>query len=86
MHSTRNGIVRINEHTVELPEDEARTLFLAAAALTRRGGPIAINNDTMIAVTSATRVSIDINNGFNAEYNPQQVLDQATRGRSALVM
>ena len=81
--TTAIGIVRINEHTIELPEEEARTLFLAAVVMTKRPGALAIDADTMLAITPATQVSIAINGGFADEYDPQRVLDQAMRTRSA---
>jgi len=76
------GIVRINEHTIELPEDEARTLFLAAVVMTKRPGGLAINSSTMLAITSATQVSITIEDGFADEYDPQRTLDQVMRART----
>ncbi|MGG7509374.1 hypothetical protein [Plantibacter sp. YIM 135249] len=79
--------VTINERTIELPEEEGRTLFLAAAALiSRRGGPLVIDNDTTIIVTAATQVTITISDGFTDQYNPQGALDQAMRTRSAHVV
>jgi hypothetical protein len=83
---TRSGIVHINSHTIELPEAEARTLFLAAVAMTKRPGALAISTSTMLAITAATQVSITINDGFAEEYNPQGVLDQLLRGRAVNVV
>lgn len=81
------SIVTINERTIELPEEEGRTLFLAAAALiSRRGGPLVIDNDTTIVVTAATQVTITISDGFTDQYNPQGALDQALRTRSVRVL
>ncbi|MFZ4894195.1 hypothetical protein ACL9RL_07075 [Plantibacter sp. Mn2098] len=88
--STNEGltsIVTINERTIELPEEEGRTLFLAAAALiSRRGGPLVIDNNTTIVVTAATQVTISISGGFTDQYNPQGALDQALRTRSVHVV
>jgi hypothetical protein len=75
----RNGTIRINEHTIELPEAEARTLFLAATALTRRSGALAINTDTTIVVNQATQISLTISGGFTDEYDPQAVIERLTR-------
>ena len=84
--TTSTGIVRINEHAIELPESEARTLFLAAVVMTKRPGALAINSSTMLAITSATQVSITIADGFADDYNPQRILDQAIRTRSATIV
>lgn len=86
MKTTTLGTVRINDHTIELPEAEARTLFLAAAALTKRPGALVINADTTLAITSATQVSITIPDGFTDEYNPDEALEKALRGRPAVVL
>lgn len=75
----RNGIIRINEHTIELPEHEARTLFLAAAASSKRTGPLAINADTTIVVNQGTQISLTITAGFTDDYDPQAVIDRLTR-------
>jgi hypothetical protein len=84
MAATR-GTVRINDHTIELPEAEARELFLAAVAMTRRTGALTISSDVTVAVTSATHVSITIPNGFADQYNPSSVIEQASRGRGPII-
>jgi hypothetical protein len=78
------GTVRINEHSIVLPEDQARTLFLAAVALTRRTGPLAISPDTTVAVNQSTQLSLSISGGFEDEFDPQGVLDRALSKRSAV--
>jgi hypothetical protein len=80
----RTGIVCINEHTLELPEAEARTLFLAATALTRRSGPLTIDIDTTIVVNQSTQISLTIAGGFVKEYDPQAVIDRLTRRATLL--
>ena len=84
--TTTIGIVRINEHTVELPEGEAMALFLAAAALTRRPGALAINADTMVAINATTQMSLSIPGRFTEEYNPQAVVDRLHKKRGVAVL
>jgi len=74
--------VHINEHIVELPEAEARTLFLAAVAMSKRTGALAITTDVMVAITPATRISLTIPDGFHSEYDPAAVVELMTRTRS----
>ena len=70
MTMTSTGIVTVNNHTVELPEADARVLFLAINAAARRGGAIAISPDTTVSINEASQVSITISSGFLEEYNP----------------
>jgi len=80
----RTGTVRINEHTIERPEAEARTLFLAAVALSRKPGALVINDDVTIVINQATQISITITGGFVDEYDPQAVIDRLTRRGTVL--
>jgi hypothetical protein len=79
------GIVKVNQHTLELPEEEARTLFLTAVAMSRKSGALAISPDTTVVVNQASQVSIIIPSGFADEYNPQAALSHLTSGRSAAI-
>jgi len=79
------GLVQINQHITELPEAEARTLFLAAVAMTKRSGALAISPHITVAITAATQVSITIADGFVDEYEPEKVLSDLTRGRTAVI-
>jgi len=69
--NTGMGIVTVNNHTVELPEADARVLFLAITAAARHGGAIAISPDTTVNINQATQSSITISSGFTDEFNPE---------------
>lgn len=78
------GIVQIGAHTLELPEDQARTLFLLAGATSGKGGgPIVISSDTTVVVTRCTPISITISGGFEEAHDPAADLARtmARRGR-----
>jgi hypothetical protein len=68
--SALTGTVTIGSHVLELPEAEARNLFLLAAAAGKRGNPLAISEDVMVAVTPGTPVALSIPGGFVDDYNP----------------
>jgi hypothetical protein len=85
MRLIRNGLVQINERTIELPEADARALFLAASAMTKRTGALAIDKNTVVTINSATQIALTITEGFVDEYNPHAALAEATRGRVAHV-
>jgi len=70
MTASRKGVVTVNGDTVELPEADARLLFLAISAAARHGGAIAISPDTTVTINQATQSSITISSGFLDEYNP----------------
>ena len=71
MTASTKGIVTVNDHTVELPEADARLLFLAITAAARHGGAIAISPDTTVNINQATQSSITISSGFTDEFNPE---------------
>jgi hypothetical protein len=81
---TPSGTVTIGTITVELPEAEARTLFLAAGARARRGGPIVISRDHTLYVNPATQISLTIECGFADDYDPERDLAAMSRNRSVM--
>jgi len=66
------GTVTIGSHVLELPAAEARNLFLLAAAAVKRGNPLAISEDVMVAVTAGTPIALSIPGGFVDDYNPSR--------------
>jgi hypothetical protein len=74
------GTLTIGDLTRTLPEAEARTLFLAAAAIAaRRPTALAIDRDTCVVITAATHIALTIDVGFAEVYHPNQSLAEATR-------
>jgi hypothetical protein len=73
--ASTTGAVSIGDMTRTLPEAEARTLFLAAAAMAaRRPGALAIDKDTCVVITAATRIVLTIDDGFAEVYDPDESL------------
>ena len=73
------GTLTIGDLTRTLPEAEARTLFLAAAALAaRKPGALTIDGDTCVVVTASTHIALTITNGFVNSYEPGAALVSAT--------
>ncbi|MET3510814.1 hypothetical protein ABIC64_002243 [Plantibacter flavus] len=64
----RRGIVRINDHVLELPEAEARQLLKSAVAASRNGRPLPISPDTSVLINQATQISLTITDGFLEPY------------------
>lgn len=84
MTDTKTGAVCVGALSVVLPEVEARTLFLAAGARARRGGPIVISPDHTVYVNPATQISLTIESGFADDYDPERDLAAMNRNRSAM--
>jgi len=84
--STTRGTVHIGSHVIDLPEEEARALFLAAGVALRSRVPLVVTHDTTAYINEGTQLSLTIEGGFRDEYNPQQVIEQAGRTRAATVM
>jgi hypothetical protein len=80
------GTVRINTDTIELPETEARALFLAAGAALRQHIPLVISPDVVVYINEATQLSLTIKDGFAEDYDPQAVIDRASKSRSVTVV
>ena len=74
------GIVRINEHTIELPEEEARTLFLAACVSMRKGIPLVMSRDVTVYIGQAADLCLTIAGAFGDAYDPQGAIDSTPRG------
>lgn len=74
------GTVRIGQHTVELPADEANTLFGALIQTSRlpRGGPAPITPHTVVNVTPSSDISLTITDKYANEYN-ELLTKQQTR-------
>ncbi|SMG34910.1 hypothetical protein [Agreia pratensis] len=81
--SSVSGIVTVGGLSIVLPETEARTLFLAAGARARRGGPIVISPDHTVYVNPSTQISLTIEGGFTEDYDPERDLAVMSRQRSA---
>jgi hypothetical protein len=77
--ASTTGTLTIGDLTRTLPEAEARTLFLAAAAIAaRKPGALTINGDTCVVITATTHISLTITNGFVNAYDPGAALVSAT--------
>ena len=73
------GSITIGTLTLNLPEGEARSLFLAAAAIANRTpGALVVNGDTCVVITASTHISLTITNGFVDAYDPGAALVSAT--------
>ncbi|MDO9398386.1 MAG: hypothetical protein Q7T71_17715 [Herbiconiux sp.] len=68
----------IGQHILELPEDEARTLFLAAGAASKIGAPIAISPHVTVLISHSTPISLTIPNGFADQYDPAGDMQRLT--------
>ncbi|UPL09979.1 hypothetical protein [Microbacterium sufflavum] len=84
------GTVRIGEHSYTLPDDEARELGEAAMrTATGRGGWLSPDNDTLIAVTPSTPISITITGEFTEENvpnaKPKHILNRTQQPRQARI-
>jgi hypothetical protein len=78
-----NGTVTIGTYEVTLPEEDARTLFLAAMVVQKRSQPLAVTADTMLVITPATPITIVIAGGFAGERTPDQVVAAAHKRATA---
>ncbi|WP_144881131.1 hypothetical protein [Microbacterium paraoxydans] len=84
------GTVRIGEHSYTLPDDEARELGEAAMrTATGRGGWLSPDDNTLIAVTPGTPISITITDEFTEENvanaKPKHILNRGQQPRQARV-
>jgi hypothetical protein len=75
------GTVQVGPHSLELPEDEARALFLVASTAAKRGGAMVVSPDTTMILNPATPISLTIAAGFIDEYDPLGQLDRITTRR-----
>lgn len=82
----RTATVTIGAHTIELPEDEARALFLVAGTAVKRGGAMAFSPDTSVILNSATPISLTITAGFTDEYDPHGQLDKIAKPKAKLAI
>ncbi|MCS5715111.1 hypothetical protein NVV95_11165 [Herbiconiux sp. CPCC 205716] len=64
------GTVTIGRHTLTLPEEQARALFLAAGYASKRSAALVISPDITTVVKPGTEVSITITGGFTEEHDP----------------
>ncbi|MFL1999505.1 hypothetical protein [Microbacterium sp. A1-JK] len=65
---TATATVRVGEHTIELPEPQAKALFSAITATAKKGGLAPVSPDTVIAVGPQTPISITTNGTFAEEH------------------
>jgi hypothetical protein len=78
-----DGTVTIDTHQRTLPEEQARTLFLLATAISKRGGgALAVDPDTLVIVNSSTPIT----DGFTDQYDPATQLDALTKGRKITIV
>lgn len=75
----RLATLRIADHTLELPEEDALRLFTVAAGSTRIGGTIVLNEDTMVVVSPGTTVSITSAGYFADQCDPAKQLETITK-------
>lgn len=78
------GLVKIGDHTFELPDDEARTLGEAALIAQRRNGWISPTDDLMISITAITPISIEIEGEFADEISakPAAIIERAQKRKT----